>query len=134
MNHPRNNQINHLILNSRRAPRIYQSNNLVVNGRDIPRLVGEFWTPKQRQASSIHEISYRACFKPQLPRYFIKLLTRPGELVYDPFAGRGTTAIEAGLLGRRVINNDINPLSEILSRPRLTPPALEEVKRRLGHC
>ena len=31
----------------------------------------EFWTNKQRQACSIHEVSYRACFKPQLPKYFI---------------------------------------------------------------
>ncbi len=43
---------------------------------DIPRYVGEFWTSKQRQAASISEISYRACFKPQLPRFFIELLTR----------------------------------------------------------
>ncbi len=134
MNSLRNNQIDRLILNSQQAPQIYQTSNLVVNGRNIPCLAGEFWTSKQRQASSIHEISYRACFKPQLPGYFIKLLTRQGELVYDPFAGRGTTSIEAGLLGRRVINNDINPLSEILAHPRLSPPALEEVKHRLDTC
>jgi DNA modification methylase len=56
----------------------------------------EFWTSRQRQASSIHEISYRACFKPQLPRFFIILLTKKGDIVYDPFSGRGTTVIEAG--------------------------------------
>ena len=28
----------------------------------IKRFVNEFWTAKQRQASSIHEVSYRACF------------------------------------------------------------------------
>ena len=51
----------------------------------------EFWTSGQRQAHSIHEISYRACFKPQLPRFFIERLTGAGETVYDPFSGRGTT-------------------------------------------
>jgi hypothetical protein len=35
-------------------------------------IVGEFWTSKQRKANSLHEVSYRACFKPQLPAYFIK--------------------------------------------------------------
>ena len=59
----------------------------------IPRIVDEFWTSKQRQASSLHEISYRACFKPQLPRYFITRYSREGDLVYDPFMGRGTTLI-----------------------------------------
>ncbi len=99
---------------------------------EVPRYVNEFWTSKQRQAASIHEISYRACFKPQLPRFFISLLTEPGERVYDPFCGRGTTALEAALCGRRVIANDINPLSQILTLPRLRVPSLEDVARRLG--
>ncbi|MCS7056759.1 MAG: site-specific DNA-methyltransferase [Thermoflexales bacterium] len=103
-----------------------------VNGRDVPRLCGEFWTARQRQACSLHEISYRACFKPQLPRYFIERLTRPGDVVYDPFSGRGTTAIETALLGRRIIANDINPLSVILTAPRLRPPEREAVAERLA--
>jgi hypothetical protein len=94
--------------------------------------VNEFWTSRQRQAASIHEISYRACFKPQLPRFFIELLTDPGELVYDPFAGRGTTTIEAALLGRKPIANDINPLSRILSEPRLAIPSIDQVRKRLA--
>src|SRR5512138_3707763 len=35
------------------------------------RFTNEFWTSRQRQAAAIHEVSYRACFKPQLPRFFI---------------------------------------------------------------
>jgi len=98
----------------------------------IPLFINEFWTARQRQSSSIHEISYRACFKPQLPRFFIELLTDPGDVVYDPFAGRGTTPVEAALLGRRVISNDINPLSRILAEPRLSIPALEQISSRLS--
>src|SRR5690349_7507996 len=59
--------------------------------RQVPTFVNEFWTAKQRQVHSLHEISYRACFKPQLPRFFIERLTNPGDKVYDPFMGRGTT-------------------------------------------
>lgn len=92
--------------------------------------INEYWTSRQRQAASIHEISYRACFKPQLPRFFIELLTLPGDTVYDPFSGRGTTAIETALLDRRVISNDINPLSKILTEPRLEiPPAAKIIER-----
>src|SRR3981189_3316945 len=93
--------------------------------------VNEFWTSKQRAASSLHEVSYRACFKPQLPRFFIERLTQPGDLVYDPFMGRGTTVLESVLLGRRAVGCDINPLSAILLRPRLNPPTLEQVQQRL---
>ncbi|HEU17260.1 MAG TPA: site-specific DNA-methyltransferase [Methanolinea sp.] len=97
-----------------------------------PRYTGEFWTSAQRQASSIHEVSYRACFKPQLPRFFITLLTERGDLVYDPFCGRGTTILEAGLCGRNVAANDINPLSRILTLARLHPPRESEVAERLS--
>lgn len=98
----------------------------------IPVFVNEFWTSKQRAASSLQEISYRACFKPQLPRFFIERLTRPGGVVYDPFLGRGTSVIEAAFLGRAVAGCDVNPLSVILTRPRLCPPTPTEVGRRLA--
>jgi len=97
-----------------------------------PRLSAEFWTSRQRQAANLHEISYRACYKPQLPRHFIERLTLPGERVYDPFSGRGTTALEAALMGRRVAANDLNPLSRLLAEPRLTPPEPADVARRLA--
>jgi hypothetical protein len=97
----------------------------------VPTFVNEFWTAKQRQAHSLHEVSYRACFKPQLPRFFVERLTRPGDRVYDPFMGRGTTPLEAALLGRRPLGNDVNPLSGRLLQPRLEPPAQAEVAQRL---
>jgi hypothetical protein len=98
----------------------------------IPYLVNEFWTAGQRQGHSIHEISYRACFKPQLPEFFIERLTKPGDAVYDPFMGRGTTPVQAALMGRRPIANDINPLSVLLTRPRMTPPTLNQVAQKLS--
>ena len=98
----------------------------------IPVFVNEFWTSKQRAASSIHEISYRACFKPQLPRFFIERLTAADDTIYDPFLGRGTTMVEAALLDRRVAGCDINPLSLILTAPRLCPPTVGEVQARLA--
>ncbi len=105
--------------------------NICINDIEITRYTNEFWTSKQRQANSIHEISYRACFKPQLPRFFINKLTKEEDYVYDPFLGRGTTIIEAGLLNRKVIGNDINPLSIILSEPRFLIPDLNELKKYL---
>lgn len=105
---------------------------LVLEGRRFPVYIREFWTSRQRQASSLHEISYRACYKPQLPRLFIERLTQPGDRVYDPFSGRGTTALEAALRGRQVAANDINPLSRILAAPRLMPPEPKAIAQRLA--
>jgi hypothetical protein len=99
--------------------------------REVPVFVNEFWTARQRQANSLHEVSYRACFKPQLPRFFIERLTQPGDVVYDPFMGRGTTVVEAALLGRIPFGCDVNPLSAVLARPRVSPPFLNQVAERL---
>ena len=97
----------------------------------VETVVNEFWTSKQRAAHSLHEVSYRACFKPQLPRFFIDRFTGPGDVVYDPFMGRGTTVLEAALAGRTPAGCDINPLSAMLAQPRLSPPTSEEVVARL---
>ena len=105
----------------------------IISNQSYNKYINEYWTAKQRQASSIHEISYRACFKPQLPKFFIKLLSQPKDLIYDPFSGRGTTAIEAGLLNRNIIANDINPLSKVLAKPRLNIPNLKDIEERVNN-
>ncbi len=109
-----------------------EARRVTIGGTGTVQFTNEFWTSRQRQACSLHEISYRACFKAQLPRFFIKLLTEPGDTVYDPFAGRGTTATEAALLGRKVVSNDINPLSKILTMPRFFIPRPSDLESRLA--
>lgn len=104
--------------------------NTIYPGR-YPVIDTELWTAKQRQMCSLHEISYRACFKAELPEFFISRFSKENEIVYDPFAGRGTTAIQATLMGRRFIANDINPLMKVLAEPRTNPPPLDAVQRRL---
>ena len=44
-----------------------------------------------------------------LPEFFIKLATRPGDLVLDPFLGSGTTARAARRLGRRWLGFELHP-------------------------
>ena len=97
----------------------------------VPPQIDEFWTSKQRAGHSLHEVSYRACYKPQLPAFFIKRFCKVDDVVYDPFMGRGTTLIEAQLHGCRAYGNDINPLSQVLTKPRLTPPTLSQIEQRL---
>ncbi len=101
-----------------------------VNGTSY--FINEFWTARQRQAHRLHEVSYRACFKPQLPAFFIDRLSSPGDIVFDPFMGRGTTPIEAALRDRTPYGNDINPLSAALAAPRVKPPTLSEINERLA--
>ena len=53
-------------------------------------------------------------------------------MIYDPFSGRGTTVLEAGLLDRNVISNDVNPLSRILTYPRFFVPDILEIENRFN--
>ena len=59
--------------------------------------------------------------------------SKKGDVVLDPFSGRGTTAIESALLGRIPISNDINPISKIITEPRLMPPRFNEILYRLSN-
>lgn len=105
---------------------------IVENIDGIDYFINEFWTARQRQAHRLHEVSYRACFKPQLPAFFIDRLSDFGDIVYDPFMGRGTTPLEASLKGRVPYGNDTNPLSRALLVGRLNSPTISQVQERLA--
>ena len=95
--------------------------------------VAELWTAQQRQMHSMHYVvSYRASFKPELPDFFIKRYSEKGAVVLDPFSGRGTTALQANLLGRVAFACDINPLAIQLTKAKTSPAGLDEVVLKLN--
>lgn len=53
--------------------------------------------------------NHPATFPLELPNWFIRLFTKPGDLVLDPFLGSGTTAVAAKRAGRRYIGIEILP-------------------------
>ena len=59
---------------------------------------------------------YPARFIPQIPSELIQCLSAEGEWVFDPFCGVGTTLVEATLLGRNCIGNDLNPIGFLVSK------------------
>ena len=63
---------------------------------------------------------YPARFIPQIPSTFIKLFTKEGETVLDPFVGCGTTLVEAFLNNRNSVGNDLNPLAVLISKVKTT--------------
>ena len=52
----------------------FETKTELVLSNNINYFINEFWTSKQRQGHSLHEISYRACFKSELPSFFIDKL------------------------------------------------------------
>lgn len=69
---------------------------------------------------------YPAKFIPQLANRLIRELTKPGDLVCDPFMGSGTTLVEAKVLGRGSIGVDVNPVALLIAKAKVT--AIEPIK------
>jgi hypothetical protein len=73
---------------------------------------------------------YFAMFPESFVEQWITRLTKPGDLVLDPFCGRGTTPFQAILMGRKAIANDINPVAYCISRAKTNAPTLAVLRRR----
>ena len=102
------------------------------NGKKVRVDEGVFWIQKQRQGHSLHYVvPYQACFAPQIPQFFIKNYSKKGDVVLDPFAGRGTTVFEANQMDRIGIGVDISPLALSIAKSKLNSVTFEQVKKRL---
>jgi hypothetical protein len=81
-----------------------------------------------RWGHSMHPMSsYHGMFPAKLVHYFIQRYSKPGDLVLDPFSGRGTTALQARVEGRRSIASDLSPLAYVLTRAKVDPPSWTDV-------
>lgn len=79
--------------------------------------------------------NHSAVFPRDLPTWFIKLFTKTGDVVLDPFVGSGTTALVALQLGRHFVGIDTNPEYIELSNGRISEtqlrlPAIVEKKTK----
>jgi len=95
---------------------------------------GDLWhSISPRWGHSMHTMcSYQGMFPAKVAHHFIQRYSRPGDLVLDPFSGRGTTALQARVEGRRAICNDLNPLAYVLSRAKVNPPSWGAVQSFLN--
>lgn len=70
-------------------------------------------------------------FPESFAKQWIEQLSERGDVVLDPFSGRGTTPFQALLSGRAAIGNDINPVAVCLTRAKTNAPRLSAVKQRI---
>lgn len=79
-------------------------------GKNVSRWVGRdmaYPTNVLVMATETSNKQHSAVFPKELPAWFIKLFTRPGDVVLDPFLGSGTTSIAALALDRNSIGIEI---------------------------
>jgi hypothetical protein len=91
------------------------------------------WKAQQRLwGHSLHPMcSYLASFPAALTHAFIARYSRPGDVVLDPFSGRGTTALQACAEGRIGVGNDLNPFAHLLTAAKVQPATRAAATTRL---
>jgi hypothetical protein len=70
-------------------------------------------------------------FPPGFVERYVLAFTNPGDIVFDPFSGRGTTIFESLLLGREAFGLDINPVAACVSAAKADPPARSSLLNRI---
>ena len=71
-------------------------------------------------------------FPPDFARKQVMRFTQPGDIVLDPFSGRGTTLLEASLWDRRTLASDVNPVATCVTGAKARVPSLASVNSRLN--
>src|SRR3982750_111353 len=91
------------------------------------------WKDQQRLwGHSFHPMcSYLASFPAALAHAFIARYSRPGDVVLDPFSGRGTTPLQACAEGRIGVGNDLNPFAHLLTAAKVQPATRADALPRL---
>lgn len=74
---------------------------------------------------------YYAMFPIRFADEVIETYTVPGNMVLDPFAGRGTTIFSATVLGRCGFGIEISPVGWVYAKAKLNPAPMEHVEEKL---
>jgi hypothetical protein len=92
------------------------------------------WKDQQRLwGHAFHPMcSYLASFPAALTHAFIARYSRPGDVVLDPFSGRGTTPLQACAEGRIGVGNDLNPFAHLLTAAKVEPATRAQAATRLA--
>jgi len=103
-------------------------------GLGVPRLsIEPEWKAQPRLwGHSLHPMcSYLASFPAALTHAFIARYSRPGDVVLDPFSGRGTVPLQASAEGRIGVGNDLNPFAHLLTAAKVEAPRQAEARTRV---
>ena len=75
---------------------------------------------------------YPAKMLPQMARFLIEKVSRPGQLILDPFCGSGTVLVESVVAQRDAFGVDLNPLAVLLARAKTTVYDIETLESQLA--
>jgi len=91
--------------------------------REQPRMWGHAFHPM---------CTYLGAFPAALAHALVARYSRPGDVVLDPFCGRGTVPLQACVERRIGVGGDANPLAALLTGAKVDPPTRLEAEARLA--
>ena len=95
-------------------------------------LTADWKTQPRSWPHALHPMcTYLGSLPATLAHELIGRWSRPGDVVLDPFCGRGTVPVQAGLERRIGVGIDRNPLAYLLTSAALDPPTRREALTRL---
>ncbi len=75
---------------------------------------------------SLHSLcSYHGKLKPSIAHFLVKEFTQKGDLIVDPLCGVGTIPLEACLLGRIGVGNDLSKLAYVVTKAKIEKPSYD---------
>lgn len=88
--------------------------------------------PERERTKHVHRLHpYLGKFIPQLVEIFLRKYFRPGQTVLDPFAGSGTTLVQANELGVNAIGYDISAFNVLLAKAKTKRYTLKRVRHAI---
>ncbi|MHA2367854.1 MAG: DNA methyltransferase [Candidatus Hodarchaeales archaeon] len=87
---------------------------------------------ERERTKHVHRLHpYLGKFIPQLAEFFLKRAFKPGDWILDPFAGSGTTLVEANTLGIHSIGIDISEFNCLMTRAKVAQYDLKRMEKEL---
>ena len=88
--------------------------------------------PQVLRTKHVHALHpYLGKFIPQLVEVFLRRYFKPGDLIFDPFAGSGTTLVEANAFGADAVGTDISAFNCLLASVKTRGYAVAELELAL---
>jgi len=88
--------------------------------------------PEFKRTKHVHRLHpYLGKFIPQLVELFLKTYFKKGDWILDPFAGSGTTLVEANILGINSVGIEISEFNCLITNVKIREYDLEEVEKEI---
>jgi hypothetical protein len=89
--------------------------------------------PEWQRTKHVHRLHpYLGKFVPQLVELFLRRFFKPGETILDPFAGSGTTLVEANALGMNAVGIELSPFNCLIIEAKTRRHDLAAIRREVA--